>query len=1852
MNTESRDHTRKHYLTTAGRLVLLLALLAGLLAAGGAREVMAQGNPVPVQTFYVPFPEDQLLLGLRGITGTTVPTNPITTYISLAAIADGTIIYYDHWEYGYDDDIANPDDLYSYPGNVDGTQIWGNGEADDGCPPNFSGVILTCTDANDVINAGAVIVLRNNVSTTSPLTIDFDGRDKIATTKNIAVTRTGWANGSGTLLAGSVEVFDTSLWGTSYRVPVGENIPDTTDYQMFSYTGLAIMAGPAGATVQIDADNDGGFETTVTLTEGQSHFVNGGVNVGAQVVSDNPVQVDILTGDRGSNYESRDSALLPTDLWSSSYYTPVSTANPTGYTAGTTVWLYNPNATAITVSYEWSGGSDSISVGAGSYSKVILDDPYAYHFYTAGDQHFYAFSTTDSTSSSSGDNQAWDWGYSLVPEESLTPQVLIGLGIGKDPTYTSTENGNPVWVTPVGNGATPVTVYVDYDGDGVCVGLTDPNGNCYDVSYNLTELQQLKIFDPDRDQTGMLVYVLTPGVKLAAAWGQDPLAASASNPGLDVGTGVPPFPLLSPGKNGTLYTDNDGDGFVSAGDVLEYTIIVNNISRAPVPDVVLIDYLPDEVSYVEGSTEVDGVSIADDVDPATPFPFDETGRELGSLPVGDSFTVTLLVLIDNPLPLGTTDILNQGKAISVGIEVPFEDLTPLGGKLDVQKYVSVDGGITWVDADEAPGPYASGGTNPLFKIVVTNTGNANLSNVDVTDDVYGDIHLDGTLAIGEYAEYTITTATWAAGQHTNTATATGDFVDEDGVTQTLTDTDPANYFGQTPSISIVKTTNEDDGLNIPVGDPITWTYVVTNTGNVALTSVTVTDDQGVTVTCPQTTLAVDESMTCTATGVAVAGAYSNIGTATGTPPAGDPVSDSDPSSYFGSDPEITVTKTGDPTSVPETGGDVTFTYVVANTGNVPVTITSLADDQFGTLAGDADCMVGTELAAGTSCSFEATFAIPAGATGSTHVDVFTAHADDADGNDASDTDDETITRTDVEPEITVTKTGDPLTVPETGGDVTFTYVVENTGDVAVTITSLADDQFGTLAGDADCMVGTELAAGTSCSFEATFFVKGDYETSTTHTNTFIAHAEDAEENDAWDDDDETVTFTDVDPAIDVEKYVSIDGGLTWADADTATGPYLVSGTAPQFMFVVTNTGNVALSNVDVTDDVLGNIHLDGTLAVGASAEYFVTGTWAAGQHTNTATASGEMTDGAGNTETATDTDDANYFGADPSFTVSKACDSTQPVSQEGPASFEVTFTNNGNVPLNITSDDGIGTFDLAIGEIKSFSVSLEGPFSGYATADNTVNASATYTDDAGTVKTVTHEASASCRVGSRINVLKLVNGEPNPEKEFTFSLWVGPKGFNGTKLASDTSSGKSDGFLTFGNPNLDRFKTYTLCEEGVPVSWMTEWLVGGVPLTPYNPDYDPNIFPNEDYGNRCVDFGAGTIADLLTDGDTLVFQVNNSTEYGEGRTPGYWKNWSSCSGGKQFETAAKNGGWEADFWTLDDVLGLSTSTFPYGGIVWDDILADGFEFPIDSCELGVSILSSTDIGNRSNKSNDAAYTLARQLLATQANFIAGVNTCPAVVDAAEAAEQLLDKLNFDASGDFLSNKNKKVKADYNLALSLATTLDQYNNNVLCSYDDTPSNYPPVVVITGPADGATVSGTSVAITADASDDSGVTQVEFFVDGVSIGLGTESSDIWSASWDLTGVSDGAHSITATATDTTDQTSSHAISITVDNVTEPPIKVVSLEGDSAWTKAGVQWRATVTVTVDPALEGAVVTGKWSNGASGTCTTDAYGVCTITLSNISKKTASVTFTVSNVVKTGYVYEANGDPTVTVYRP
>lgn len=112
-----------------------------------------------------------------------------------------------------------------------------------------------------------------------------------------------------------------------------------------------------------------------------------------------------------------------------------------------------------------------------------------------------------------------------------------------------------------------------------------------------------------------------------------------------------------------------------------------------------------------------------------------------------------------------------------------------------------------------------------------------------------------------------------------------------------------------PKVEMTKSTNGEDANDAPgptilVGNPVTWHYVVKNTGTIELTNVKVVDDRNVTVTCPATVLAVGQSMTCTGTGTAVEGQYRNVGTVTASSTGGS-VTDSDPSHYLGRRPDTT-----------------------------------------------------------------------------------------------------------------------------------------------------------------------------------------------------------------------------------------------------------------------------------------------------------------------------------------------------------------------------------------------------------------------------------------------------------------------------------------------------------------------------------------------------------------------------------------------------------------------------------------------------------------------------------------------------------------------------------------------------------------------------------------------------------------------------------------------------------------------------------------------------------------------------------------------------------------------------------
>jgi hypothetical protein len=94
-----------------------------------------------------------------------------------------------------------------------------------------------------------------------------------------------------------------------------------------------------------------------------------------------------------------------------------------------------------------------------------------------------------------------------------------------------------------------------------------------------------------------------------------------------------------------------------------------------------------------------------------------------------------------------------------------------------------------------------------------------------------------------------------------------------------------------------------------------------------------------------------------------------------------------------------------------------------------------------------------------------------------------------------------------------------------------------------------------------------------------------------------------------------------------------------------------------------------------------------------------------------------------------------------------------------------------------------------------------------------------------------------------------------------------------------------------------------------------------------------------------------------------------------------------------------------------------------------------------------------------------------------------------------------------------------------------------------------------VSLTAPANGATVSGSAVALTATASDDVGVTGVQFRLDGAPLGA-EDTSAPYATTWNTTTATNGTHTLTAVARDAAaNTTTSTTVTTTVDNSTPPP-------------------------------------------------------------------------------------------------
>ncbi|MFT3892848.1 MAG: hypothetical protein QM730_14545 [Anaerolineales bacterium] len=607
-----------------------------------------------------------------------------------------------------------------------------------------------------------------------------------------------------------------------------------------------------------------------------------------------------------------------------------------------------------------------------------------------------------------------------------------------------------------------------------------------------------------------------------------------------------------------------------------------------------------------------------------------------------------------------------------------------------------------------------------WKYAVQNTGNVTLTDVTVTDDkvAAATIHCGGTNVIASLApdETVICTATGTAiiGPYTNNGSVNA----KPPFGNNVTASDASSYFGANPQLTIDKVTmdgaTEGDGLYILTGETIGWKYTVTNTGNVVLDNMTVTDSQNVAVSCPKATLAIGESMICTASGTAITGSYTNSGTASGsyTDSVGHSHTDTetDTSSYFGADPQIAIAKatvdgstSGDALNV-LTGESIKWRYTVTNAGNIPLSHVTVTDSKSGVtpvyVSGDTNN--NSKLDITEAWIFEATGTAITG----TYENIGTTEGDftDNNGDTRFDSARDGSSYFGADPQLTILKvtvddatSGDGLNIL-TGEAISWKYTVTNTGNVTLSNVSVTDSK-----GVAVTCPKTSLAIGESMDCTATgTAMAGNYSNIGTVKGTYT----DSAGHSRTDTETDTSSYFGANPQINiVKKTIGSDG----SEGDNVF--VLINGTVT-WKYYVTNTGNVTLSNVVVTDNQPG-VTLScpkTTLAVGESMTCTASGvnttpigTW----YNNTGTATGTYTDSASHSRTATDSDTSAYYSQAPGeVTNSSLCDfgtnftlvftpDVKYYTSSTPA-YKLSDSNPGQFFFNVFQIGGTGTVTLTL----------------------------------------------------------------------------------------------------------------------------------------------------------------------------------------------------------------------------------------------------------------------------------------------------------------------------------------------------------------------------------------------------------------------------------------------------------------------------------------------------------------------------------------------------------------------------
>ena len=484
-----------------------------------------------------------------------------------------------------------------------------------------------------------------------------------------------------------------------------------------------------------------------------------------------------------------------------------------------------------------------------------------------------------------------------------------------------------------------------------------------------------------------------------------------------------------------------------------------------------------------------------------------------------------------------------------------------------------------------------------YSIVTTNTGTVTLTNVSTSDPLLPTLTCSPTQPVASLipgasytctGSYTVTAADVTAGHVINTATATGTYNSNVTVTGTsntinLPLSAPAPAYVPAPGLTVTKQLTAT--VNGKVGDVISYKITVTNSGDTYLTGVTLTDANAVMGTCSvtlPTALAQGESFTCVATHVVTdadvkAGKVDNSAVAS-SPNAGLSRTSNVVTIPLTAAPSLSVTKALAGTAPSKVGDVISYSIVVTNSGNV--TLTNVAVTDANAVLGTCAPTLPATLAVGSSSTCTASHVVTDADFAAGHVDnvaaaTGTSAAGPVNGSSEVKANSNIVTVPLVAaPAITVVKTIGGNAPEKTGDVISYSIVVTNSGNV--TLTNVAVTDANAVLGTCAPTLPATLAVGSSSTCTASHvvtdadFAAGHVDNVAAATGTSAAGPVNGSSEVKANSNVVTVPLVAA-PAIEITKKQV--GALP-----TKLGGYI------KYSIVVTNTGNVNLHQVTVSDD--------------------------------------------------------------------------------------------------------------------------------------------------------------------------------------------------------------------------------------------------------------------------------------------------------------------------------------------------------------------------------------------------------------------------------------------------------------------------------------------------------------------------------------------------------------------------------------------------------------------------------------------------------------------------------------------